>query len=330
MHSPRYDDVSTSAAILYLEDFLSAEEGDYLSASNHLNLNYHQNVLVTHPQTHTQTQIEMPISTDTDSRSKTGSMTESDSVVHVTDVIEDKDSITHSFDSIHEHKNEHEHCTHEVVTVIATTTTTAGTESRLAEEELEIESHPPSVDKSNSNPSSSSSSSSNSRSSFYHQHKAINYKVLKNQNNIECEYITEPSDKINKHTNNILKNIDKKYLRMPMTDSSSSQGLKTHKDFSLDSSYRKLLNSIEISGNKLRKSDFFEKQKLHFENSNNRSVDVEDGFSVLTANVCMKRLIFKMTLGEKVLVNKLLSGMFQHNTALCSNHQMESSGWQEK
>ena len=161
-----------------------------------------------------------------------------------------------------------------------------------------------------------------------------------NQGDKEPSYITTLTENILRNKNKKLnqdKKFHRKYLQLPIT--CCTKMTNKCKDFSLDSSYKSLLNTIQIYGDRLR-SLFFKNLVAHTINDNINKAGREDDnenkndrktkFSIETANICLKKFINSMDKKEKYFVDKLLTLMHSHNLGLCKFPHSETTGWCEK
>ena len=159
------------------------------------------------------------------------------------------------------------------------------------------------------------------------------------QGHTEPCYITTLTENTFKNKNKKMnqdKNFHKKYLQLPITCTKITN---KSKDFSLDSSYKSLLTTIQIYGSRLR-SIFMKNLAADSINDNlNRIPKREDDkntnddeikFSIVTANICLKKFIYCMNKEEKHFVDKLLTLMRSHNLGLCTYPHSETTGWCEK
>ena len=349
VHAPRHDYVSSSAAILFLRDFLDPFDGhSYLDPLNHLNC--HHNAIG-------KANAEVKVKIKVDGEVKND--------YHLSKIEKKNSDNKDNNENKDEYKDAEKKKTNEEVRRYATNDTETfkntskdisvceehfinfsnvpsgerSRDSNHSEVRDPISKHPfkDTDDNNRNNDIINYDKKSNKRDNSSDKNDNENENNKCNGKNIGSSYITTFTKRENQ-------NIDKgeiqdqkfhkRYLQLPACFTNSTN---TSNDFSRDSSYQNIQNSIRVFGDKLRKMIF---HNLILNLINNNHINDKDkkeqenvnklNFSILTANICLKKFIQNMNRKEKFLVNKLLSLVHGHNLGLCTYPSSETTGWCEK
>ena len=348
VHAPRHDYVSSSAAILFLRDFLDPFDGhSYLNSLNHLNC--HHNAI---GKANAEVEVELKVKVE----------------VKNDDHISEKDKLNNYYKNTNESKDEYKVAEREKTNEEGHRYATKDTGifknyskdlsvNGLSEEHSINFSNVPSEERfrdsnhsevrvpSSKHPLKDTDNNDRNYAIFYNDEKSNKRDNSngndKNENkdnecnikNIESSYITTFTKRENQNINKEGiqdQKLHKRYLQLPACCTNSTN---SSNDFSRDSSYQNIQNSIRIFGDKLRKM-IFHSLIVNFINNDKDKKEHENvkklNFSILMANMCLKKFIQNMNSREKFLVNKLLSLVHGHNLGLCTYPLSETTGWCEK
>ena len=347
IHIPKQDSVSSSAAILFLADFLNSYDGDfYLDPLNYLNCQHNcfyelkKNDGVADLFS---SKVEEEKNVENEINKIKDNLTEKDknSIIldHKSDGIISADLSANS--SLKEHSNNSRDSSSEEHSCGS-----SNGDGKVNQQKCRF---------SNLNNNSLSSDHINDDHSGRKSNDSDQYKPKSrgiDQGHTETCYITTLTENVLRNKNKKInkdKIFHKKYLQLPITCTKITN---KSKDFSLDSSYQSLLTTIQIFGNRLR-SIFVKNLAADSINNNlnrilrrgddkcknddesknddkSKNDDFEIKFSIATANICLKKFINCMNKQEKYFVDKLLILMRSHNLGLCTYPHSETTGWCEK